>query len=240
MSDKLRDIVISKGDIIENLKVVSDVYYKEIGKLHKRRRYFNVICLKCNNKTEVSELSLKKHKTGICKHCRNNVGRMKGNPQNHNTYDLSGEYGIGYTNKNQKFYFDLEDYDLIKNYTWYINANGYVETQRNKNKILMHRLLINASDKDNVDHKNRLRNCNLKSNLNIVTKKENNQNNSIYKNNSSGTTGVSFDKKNNAWRAYININGSRIYGGLFSNINDAIKRRMDLEKKYFEYLQSIK
>ena len=34
----------------------------------------------------------------------------------YNTYDLSGEYGIGYTSKGEEFYFDLDDYDKIKDY----------------------------------------------------------------------------------------------------------------------------
>ena len=35
----------------------------------------------------------------------------------YNTYDLTREYGIGYTtNTEEEFYFDLEDYDLIKKY----------------------------------------------------------------------------------------------------------------------------
>ena len=32
----------------------------------------------------------------------------------YNTYDLSGEYGIGYTSNGEEFYFDLEDYQKIK------------------------------------------------------------------------------------------------------------------------------
>ena len=40
-----------------------------------------------------------------------------------NKYDLSGEYGIGYDSNGQKFYFDLEDYDKIKNYCWYEDCN---------------------------------------------------------------------------------------------------------------------
>ena len=36
-----------------------------------------------------------------------------------NDYDLSGEYGIGWTsNTRQEFYFDIEDYALIKKYCW--------------------------------------------------------------------------------------------------------------------------
>lgn len=43
-----------------------------------------------------------------------------------NAYDLSGEYGIGYTSKGEEFYFDLEDYDKIKDCYWYKNDQGYL------------------------------------------------------------------------------------------------------------------
>ena len=37
----------------------------------------------------------------------------------YNVYDLSGEYGIGWTrNTNREFYFDIDDYDKIKDYCW--------------------------------------------------------------------------------------------------------------------------
>ena len=32
----------------------------------------------------------------------------------YNTYDLTGEYGIGYASNGKEFYFDLEDYDKKK------------------------------------------------------------------------------------------------------------------------------
>lgn len=43
----------------------------------------------------------------------------------YNTYDLSGEYGIGYTSKGEEFYFDLEDYEKIKDYCWCF-SDGYL------------------------------------------------------------------------------------------------------------------
>lgn len=70
-------------------------------------------------------------------------------------YDLTGEYGIGWTsNTNKEFYFDIEDYDKIKDYCWYENDGGYVVTQRNRKTIRMHRLILNLSPKDDiqVDH----------------------------------------------------------------------------------------
>lgn len=49
-----------------------------------------------------------------------------------NDYDLSGEFGIGWTiNTHKEFYFDLEDYDLINDYRWYEDtANGKYHTLR--------------------------------------------------------------------------------------------------------------
>lgn len=52
-----------------------------------------------------------------------------------NTYDLTGEYGIGYTsNTNEPFYFDIEDYNKIKDYCWRENKYGYIITQPSKSK----------------------------------------------------------------------------------------------------------
>lgn len=51
---------------------------------------------------------------------------------------------------------------------------------------------------------------------------------------------MSFDKNTNAWQVNIQIDSKRIYGGLFTSIDDAIRKRLDLEKEHFQYLQSIK
>lgn len=49
-----------------------------------------------------------------------------------NQYDLSLEYGIGYTNKGIPFYFDKEDYHKIVGYTWHMDANGFIVCKRDK------------------------------------------------------------------------------------------------------------
>lgn len=38
------------------------------------------------------------------------------------TYDISGDYGIGYTRSGQKFLFDLEDYEKISKYSWHVSG----------------------------------------------------------------------------------------------------------------------
>lgn len=35
-----------------------------------------------------------------------------------NKYDLTNNYGIDYTSKGDEFYFDMDDYEKIKNFTW--------------------------------------------------------------------------------------------------------------------------
>ena len=130
-----------------------------------------------------------------------------------NTFDLTGEYGIGYTtNTNQPFYFDLDDYDLIKNYAWYedISQDGYhsLKTKDKKTKkIIKMSYLFGCKYYDHAD-RNPLNN--RRSNLRLATEFENAQNKSKSKCNTSGFTGVSWDKESNKWAAYIKINKKEV------------------------------
>lgn len=152
----------------------------------------------------------------------------------YNTYDLSGEYGVGYTNKDEPFYFDLEDFDKIKNHCWYIDANGYICCHLpNKQYLYMHRYILNVID-DVVDHKDGYTFNNRKYNLRDCTYSNNQMNRKKQNNNTSGTTGVSYSDKQNSWRAYITIDGNQINLGYFSTINQAIEARKDAENKYFK------
>lgn len=157
----------------------------------------------------------------------------------YNTYDLSGEYGIGYTSKGEEFYFDLEDYDKIKNYCWLIDNNGYVSCTKRKNKkathILMHKIIMNSLNNEDVDHINGVesRNDNRKFNLRKCTHQMNMCNYSKPKNNTSGVTGVSWDNTHMIWKAYITYKNRRINLGSFNDFNDAVRERLLAEKKYF-------
>lgn len=158
----------------------------------------------------------------------------------HNRYDLSGDYGIGYTFKGEEFYFDLEDYDNIKDYCWCLDANGYVVTNKKKDSndshgtILMHRLIMDCiEDKISVDHINHVQYDNRKDNLRLTTQSQNTMNRSLGKNNKSGVTGVYFDNHSNKWAAEIKINRKKISLGHFKEFNDAVAARKEAEEKYF-------
>lgn len=148
-----------------------------------------------------------------------------------NVYDLTGDRGIGYaSNTNEPFYFDLEDYDKIKDYYWSANTDGYMYSTCDDEYILMHRLIIDENNPEmQVDHFNRNRKDNRKENLKSVTPQHNNWNRGMNQNNKSGVTGVRWNKKAEKWIAYI----MRKHLGTFNSFEDAVKARKRAEQKYF-------
>jgi hypothetical protein len=149
-----------------------------------------------------------------------------------NTYDLNGDFGIGYTYKGEEFYFDLEDYDKIKDYHWFIDPQGYVRTSNPSRR--MHRIILGLNDSNiMVDHIHHKKFDNRKSELRIATNSQNQMNRDIPSQNKSGFRGVSWHKNKNAWIVQIGINGKLKYIGIFKDIEDAISARLDAEKYYF-------
>lgn len=168
--------------------------------------------------------------------------RIKENFTKYNEYKLNlvdehGLYGVGYcTNTKSEFYFDMDDYDKIKNIAWYEkirkdNFRKIAGTDRITGKqVLMHSTLgFNW-----CDHKDRNELNNRKFNLREATKQENARNHNKQKNNTSGFIGVYLDKKTLKWKAYIVINKKNINLGNFAYKQDAIRTRLKAEAKYFK------
>lgn len=219
---------------------------------NKRRTYW--LC-ECNcgkhNRIIVDGVQLRNGNTKSCGCLRNEV-RIENNKKykkKYNTYDLSGEYGIGYTTKGEEFYFDLEDYDLIKDYCWRIHNRGYVacSINRGKNKpkkdFMMHILIMGGYDEElnvknnvEVDHINgsSSRNDNRKKNLRSCTHQENMCNYGMPSHNTSGIIGVSWDATHSYWVAYITYKNKKMKIGSYANKEDAIVARLKAEKKYFK------
>lgn len=155
----------------------------------------------------------------------------------YNTYDLAGEYGIGYTSKDEEFYFDLEDYDKIKNYCWRVETNGYVSTGNNKSKKkeYQHHIVLDFQNSFAkgivIDHKNNNTCDNRKINLRVCSKHNNSKNKKIAKNNTSGVSGVYH--KSNKWTSYININKKCTVIGIYNTFDEAVKSRLEAEKRYY-------
>lgn len=190
----------------------------------------------CGNEIVTSGISLRKCYTQSCGCYHKDCAAVQGHKnKKYNTYDLSGEYGIGYTSKGEKFYFDIEDYDKIKDYCWFLNEDGYVLANESKTRkqIRFHRLILDVASDAEVDHINHRLNDNRKSQLRIVSGTQNNMNRSLQSNNTSGATGVYWNNKTARWCAEIILHKKKIYLGVFQDLDSAIAARKTAEEKYF-------
>lgn len=185
----------------------------------------------CGNEVTVIGTNLtKKNGTQSCGcFAKENMSRVK---KKYNTYDLTGEYGIGYTSKGEEFYFDLEDCDLIKDYCWYLTNDGYVSTHIGRKQVLFHRFIM-RDEAEAIDHVNHKLFDNRKLNLRAVTKQQNGMNASLSKNNTSGVTGVTWHKRDERWQARIKVDYKYIHLGYFDSFEDAVRARKQAEEKYF-------
>lgn len=163
-----------------------------------------------------------------CLNIEKSTDRLVKFNKKYNNYDLSGEYGIGWTsNTNKEFYFDLEDFEKIKNYCWYETNYGYICSTNSKHIVQMHRLITGISDKSkDVDHKDHNKNNNRKYNLRICTRSQNSMN-------KRNVIGVFWDNSRNKWVSKIKLNYKNIFLGYFENFEDAVKSRKEAEEKYF-------
>jgi hypothetical protein len=212
-----------------------------VGKTKGKISSWKCLC-DCGNESIVLSSNLKSGTTKSCG-CLFKEMIKTSRYKKYNTYNLSGEYGIGYTDESNEFYFDLEDYELIKDYCWNFNNEGYVVTSKDNHFLRMHQLIMNTKDNEIVDHKKHKLYDNRKNELRKVTHSQNSMNQQLSENNTSGCTGVTFHKQHNKWQAYITINKKQIHLGYFDDINEAIKIRKQAEEKYFgdfSYDNSIK
>ena len=206
----------------------------------------------CNGKHHAQwlcECNCEQHKQIVVRQCHLNSGKtlscgcihkeslkkVQEMNRKKNIYDLSGEYGIGWTsNTNNEFYFDLEDYDKIKDYCWcedVIQRYHRLITRDpiSRKTIIMHQLL-GFKEYDHIDQ-NPLNN--RKNNLRLCTPQQNRQNKPKQRNNTSGFIGVYWLKQKQVWCAAISIDGKKKDLGIFTNKEDAIITRLNAEKKYY-------
>jgi len=143
---------------------------------------------------------------------------------------------------------DTEDLNLILKYSWCvhkINKNFYC-ISTNRQYIQLHRLIMSFPKDKLVDHKNH--NCldNRKENLRICTNKQNNHNQKINKNNTSGVKGVYLNiqkyknKEYKYWVSRITHNNKIIHLGSFpyteeGKIQAALRYDQEAKKLFGEF-----
>lgn len=123
---------------------------------------------------------------------------------------------------------DDDDYKILSQFNWYINHDGYVykgkytRGTKKTSSTRMHRMIMSAPDKMDVDHINHNRLDNRRENLRICTRSANTMNRDKFPTrNTSGFKGVSWSKFHRKWDARIKKDGKNYWLGLFTNKEDA-------------------
>lgn len=164
-------------------------------------------------------------------HCLDNNPRTKYDPNEIIEYEDYAEIVLydKKCNEIDRALIDLEDVDKVKDYKWGL-TKGYV---LNKSIKELHRFIMDCPDDMIVDHINHNRLDNRKSNLRLCNKSQNAMNTKKRKNNTSGTTGVYWDKKYNNWYSQIFINDKCMHLGHFNTKEEAIEARKQAEIDLF-------
>ena len=118
---------------------------------------------------------------------------------------------------------------------------GYRRIRINGKQYRAHRLIylmfnelwdITDTSQDNsVDHKDEDKLNNSIDNLRVATNSQNKANSGEYKNNTSGTTGVNWDKEKGKWVVQVRLNKKSHFGGYFVNIEDAVAKATQMREE---------
>lgn len=114
-----------------------------------------------------------------------------------------------------------------------LREDGYLESMIFGKVYKNHRLAIfytTGKWPNEVDHINGNRSDNRLINLRDVSKQDNMKNRGKNRNNTSGTSGITWFNQTNQWRVRINANGKRISLGLFDTIDEAVAARKGAER----------
>jgi hypothetical protein len=124
---------------------------------------------------------------------------------------------------------DDEDFERLNHFKWYAKPNfktvyaerniRFLNGEQRQKKMLMHHDILTLPNGMQTDHIDGNGLNNQKSNLRLVTNRENSQNKHTKK--SSRFPGVCWYKDSKKWVSRININGVKKYLGLFVSEEEA-------------------
>lgn len=118
------------------------------------------------------------------------------------------------------------------------NGNGYLQGKINNQKVFAHRVaykICTGEEPPQIDHVNGDRSDNRLCNLRAVCNAENGKNQKVHANNSSGTSGVYWNKRLSKWHARIGgppLTSEHL--GYFETLEEAIaaRRAAEVERGY--------
>lgn len=154
------------------------------------------------------------------------------------SYCFDGSIGYGRLPDGTVFIFDADMVDRIREFSWYRNYNDpgkplYIINRYGKR---LHDYLVDCPKGYEVDHINLNTLDNRLCNLRIVTHQQNQCNQPLQKNNTSGVSGVSYYPPRQKYRARIKIGQHEIHLGYYEGFEQAVQaRNVGMECMFGEY-----
>ena len=227
-------VKLNIGDKFNRLTVVEDLGYCYHGSNKQKRHYVRCIC-DCGNEVIVEQYKLKRGDTKSCG-CYSR-DKLIENRKKYNEYKvIDNTVFVKYTNCDEYFLCDLDDWDKLKEYAWHKSKGGYAVSLINGKIKRFHRIVMGEPDGMQVDHVYQVWRGvvdNRKCNLRVVTQEENSMNLSRSPLNRSGKIGVFWDKSKQLWVAKIKYKGEEITLCSSKDKQKTIHARIEAEERYF-------
>ena len=119
------------------------------------------------------------------------------------------------------------------------HPEGYRVIRVDGVRYLSHRLAwfyVNGEwPKEQLDHRNGIRNDNRISNLREANQSQNSQNQAVRRDSKSGHTGVHWLERERKWSAVIQASGKTIRLGQFNSLDLAVSARAEAKAKFHEF-----
>lgn len=224
---------------------VDGFHHKEHSHSH-----WNCTC-ECGNKTIKSISFFNRSKYLMCDECLHSYTK-KEKPSKEKVYlpfediafqtkqnviDIQNDITV----LNETVIIDTKNLEKILSFKRYvsINSSGYPYMNWRGKELFLHRFIVDLPQYFNEEtqliseHINGNRLDCREENLRICHKSKNAINCKIYKTNTSGHKGISWNDKLNKWQVGLQYNKKNHYLGVYSNLDDAIKVRKEAELKYY-------
>lgn len=126
---------------------------------------------------------------------------------------------------------DAEDYEKLSDFKWSYDGRYARRTDKENKKVYMHRVILEAGKGEIVDHINRNKLDNRKSNLRKASYQQNSSNSKLHRHNTSGYRGVYRWK--NYWRAAVTYEGKQISCGYYETKEEAAQAYNEKARELF-------
>lgn len=155
-------------------------------------------------------------------------------------YRFDGGTGVGTLPDGTEFMFDADQYSNIKDVSWY---RGYRDPEKSRWSYIVdhhgrkiHEYLMKCPSGMEIDHINKNTLDNRRVNLRICTHQQNQCNQPLQRNNTSGVTGVSYYPPRGKFRARIKVGQHDIHLGYYNTFLEAVQaRNVGMECMFGEY-----